>query len=707
MKTMRRILFFIAVVFAGLSCFAQSNEKVVRLDSAKVVASPVHKGRGNDYVFSSRQAFQTVSVVGEPDAIRHISSLPGVSQGIEGSLALFVRGANNGSNRIEFDGIPVNSATHLFGLLSSISPDVISETTFRPGGISAKFGDVSSSIIDIKRISSLEQAPRLKFTLSPYILGVYGSTSLFNGRTGIQIVGRTSPFPSLGKKFLERNKTDFNSGMDGKMYDINVAIDVKTSENSRADAMFFTTEDDFYYNEDNFSNHIGWGLLAAKAGWVWDISDKAKFQIKGWYLDSDTFQQQDYHSYSGLSLSGLGLSNRKKQMEGSTSAKYIINDNWQIESGLSVSHSVYEPSNNRTNPKTNTRYISHFDARLYAMFAEAKYKYRVIEGAFGCRSAMSSISGERRKGFDYRAVADVFLTKKIGLEITADKMTQFNHVVEGLPAGWSMDTVIPADGTFPEEVTHQGYVGCFYADEFERSRLNLTVGAYYRYMSGLVSYKTGINMFRMGQNSWEYETATGIGKSAGIESALSYNRPHFESTLSYTLSKTTRRFDEINYGREFPYKFDRRHILNIQGKYQFAESKGKKGAVRRHYFNTVLAYSTGHRETMPVSTYLGTFPPLWSSVAVTGGDFTMEFNKMMHYRQEMTAMNEFRMPDYFRVDLSYSFEKYSLHHTSILTVSVFNVLNRHNPYLMFVKDGQWRQLSIMPIMPSLRWSVEF
>ena len=85
----------------------------------------------------------------------------------------------------------------------------------------------------------------------------------------------------------------------------------------------------------------------------------------------------------------------------------------------------------------------------------------------------------------------------------------------------------------------------------------------------------------------------------------------------------------------------------------------------------------------------------------------MEFNKMMHYRQEMTAMNEFRMPDYFRVDLSYSFEKYSLHHTSILTVSVFNVLNRHNPYLMFVKDGQWRQLSIMPIMPSLRWSVEF
>lgn len=704
---MRSCLLSVIGVFVGLTCFAQSAEKVVKLDSAKVVATPIHKGRGNDYVFSPRQAFQTVSVVGEPDAIRHISSLPGVSQGIEGSLALFVRGANNGSNRIEFDGVPVNSTTHLFGLLSAISPDMISETTFRPGGISARFGDVSSSIIDIKRINGLEQAPRLKFTISPYILGVYGASSMFKGKAGIQIVGRISPFPSMGKAFLKNVQTDFNSGMDGKMYDLNVAIDVKTSENSRADAMFFTTKDDFFYTEDNFSNHIGWGLLTAKLGWTWDVSDKTKIQLKWWYLDSDTFQQQDYHSLYGASLSGLGLSNRKQQTEGSALVRYIINDNWQIESGLSLSHSTYQPSNNRTNPKSDTRYTSHFDAVLYSIFAEMAYKYKWIEGGFGCRTALSKIAEETRRGFDLRAVMDFFLTRKTGIEITADRMTQYNHVVEGLPAGWSVDAVIPAEKTFPEEVTHQGYVGFFYADEFEKSNLNLTTGAYYRYMSGLVSYKTGINMFRLAQNSWEYETATGIGESVGMETTLSYNRPYFQSALSYTLSKTIRQFDEINDGLPFPYKFDRRHILNVQGKYQFAESKGENGAVKRHYFNTVVAYSTGHRETMPISNYLGTFPPYWGTVATYGGDYTMEFNRMMHYRQEMTSMNEYMMPDYFRVDFSYSFEKYTLNHTSVLTLSIFNILNRHNPYLIFVKDGQWRQLSIMPIMPSIRWSIEF
>ena len=94
-------------------------------------------------------------------------------------------------------------------------------------------------------------------------------------------------------------------------------------------------------------------------------------------------------------------------------------------------------------------------------------------------------------------------------------------------------------------------------------------------------------MFRLAQNSWEYETATGIGESVGMETTLSYNRPYFQSALSYTLSKTIRQFDEINDGLPFPYKFDRRHILNVQGKYQFAESKGENGAVKRHCLERV------------------------------------------------------------------------------------------------------------------------
>ena len=67
--------------------------QAVAIDSAKVTASYSSDNRGNNFIYSPKQSLNAIPIIGEPDVIRHISSLPGVAQRImDGTLGLFVRG---------------------------------------------------------------------------------------------------------------------------------------------------------------------------------------------------------------------------------------------------------------------------------------------------------------------------------------------------------------------------------------------------------------------------------------------------------------------------------------------------------------------------------------------------------------------------------------------------------------------------------------
>lgn len=71
--------------------------------------------RNSLYQYTPLQVRSLVTVLGEPDVMRYVGTLPGVTQGIEGTMGFFIRGGNSGNNRIELDGVPVYGATHLFG----------------------------------------------------------------------------------------------------------------------------------------------------------------------------------------------------------------------------------------------------------------------------------------------------------------------------------------------------------------------------------------------------------------------------------------------------------------------------------------------------------------------------------------------------------------------------------------------------------------
>lgn len=194
---MKRILF--AIIFICLAhqlSQAQTpridttSEHSIRIDSSVVSDRlPIFR-KPNRYLYTQERAAAIVSVIGEPDVLRQITTLPGVSSGVEGSLGLFVRGGNAGNSRVEYDGVPVYGTSHLLGLFSSFSPYMISITDFRTGGIEASSGDITSSLMRIKPKSGKLMFSSWNFSLSPYMTSLYLETPGKNGKTDYRVAGR-------------------------------------------------------------------------------------------------------------------------------------------------------------------------------------------------------------------------------------------------------------------------------------------------------------------------------------------------------------------------------------------------------------------------------------------------------------------------------------------------------------------------------------
>ena len=64
----------------------------------------------------------------------------------------------------------------------------------------------------------------------------------------------------------------------------------------------------------------------------------------------------------------------------------------------------------------------------------------------------------------------------------------------------------------------------------------------------------------LGDVNWMSKIETGgTGTSKGLEFMIKKTAGSFTGFMSYTLSNSTRQFENINYGKEYLYDFDRLH----------------------------------------------------------------------------------------------------------------------------------------------------
>ncbi|MFL5582428.1 MAG: TonB-dependent receptor domain-containing protein [Gemmatimonadaceae bacterium] len=113
----------------------------------------------------ARPTLAGVPAVGEPDVLRLVQLMPGVTARSDFTAGYNVRGGESDQNLVLLDGIPVYNPFHLGGLFGTFLDETVAEVTLLPGGFGASYGGRLSSVLDV---TTMDETRR----------GVHGSASV-------------------------------------------------------------------------------------------------------------------------------------------------------------------------------------------------------------------------------------------------------------------------------------------------------------------------------------------------------------------------------------------------------------------------------------------------------------------------------------------------------------------------------------------------
>jgi hypothetical protein len=249
-------------------------------------------------------------------------------------------------------------------------------------------------------------------------------------------------------------------------------------------------------------------------------------------------------------------------------------------------------------------------------------------------------------------------------------------------AGSPLDVWVPSSPNINPQIADQVALGYF--RNFLDDKIETSVEVYYKDMQNQIDFK---DFAELTLNA-EYESEFRIGEawSYGAEFLIRKQQGKLTGWISYTLSKTERKIPEINDGKVYVSSYDRPHSISIVGSYDLG---------KRWNFAATWVYASGTPVTFPTGRY-------------------EQGNMIVPIYSER---NGYRMPDYHRMDLSITLkskEKPNKRLSSELNLSIYNVYNRHNPWMIifsedetFVANTTAESFYILPILPALTWNFHF
>jgi hypothetical protein len=225
--------------------------------------------------------------------------------------------------------------------------------------------------------------------------------------------------------------------------------------------------------------------------------------------------------------------------------------------------------------------------------------------------------------------------------------------------------------------------------------LEASVEVYHKTMYNLLEYRDGAN-YLFGSKNWEDKVIYGEGSSYGAEFFVNKKKGIVTGWVGYTLSYTDREFAEINEGKKFPFKYDRRHDVSVYTNYNIGSQKS---------FSMVFVLASGNLATIPVNSYQGLLPPNYNlTPRYQSGSYSNDF-----VNQELVIdRNNYRLPLYHRLDLNYQTSKATKRNNIRTWVfSIYNVYSRLNPFFLYQSEGHLKKLTLFPITPSVSYRLDF
>ncbi|MEO6902584.1 MAG: carboxypeptidase-like regulatory domain-containing protein [Bacteroidia bacterium] len=650
------------------------------------------------------------SIMGEADVIRSYQLMPGVQGGKEGTSGLFIRGGSPDQNLFLVDDIPLYYVNHIGGFVSVFDINSINNITLYKAGFPSRYGGRLSAVMDIRLKDGNNQKIKGNYTF-----GVLSNKLNFEGpitkKTTFLVTGRRSLF-DLFSRLITRMNSNGKFGGGYTFYDVTGKIAHQIDEKNKlffsiyngGDKIFLRSKEDITQGNNSFNYkynaNINWGNFLTSVRWNHIYSPKlfsnttlgyTNFYYKNKLnaVEKDNASNKITRAYKSV------FSSTVKDVICKSDYYFYPNINNNIKfggeatyhtfnPGIAVEQFSYQSLADSSNKKGSL--INAYEGKIY------------IEDEIILNSRLSLNAGIHSNTFYinntnfFSLQPRLLLTYKLPLDLlfkaAYSNMQQNIHLLSNSGAGLPTDLWVPATKIAKPEKSNQYVVGINKTLNL-KFPIELSVEGYYKDFTNLIELKEGESFFSTNKN-WENKVeVNGKGKVYGAEFLIQKKEGSFTGWVGYTISKNTRQFENLNQGKEFPYRYDRKHDVSVVMNYDINNNLS---------VSATWIFSTGQAITLPTTQY---------NVIIDPPQQEREFTEIDIYE----SRNGYRLPSYHRLDVGLNYKKMRNKGVAIWNFSVYNVYNRLNPYFLYFKttnnNRELYQFTLFPIIPSISYTYEF
>lgn len=660
-------------------------------------------------------------IFGESDVLKAIQLLPGVQSGTEGMSGIYVRGGGPDQNLFLLDGIPLYNVNHLGGFFSAFNGDAVKNITLYKGSFPGRFSGRISSVLDIATNNGNDKEWHGSASVGLIAAKVNVEGPIIKEKTTLSASLRRTYGDLMLRPILwavaasEPDIAGLSAGY--YFYDLNVKVTHKFSDRSRLYATWYSGDDEAYTRvkiSDSYSNDYKeymklswrWGNLAAAVRWNYELNQKLFMNVSGSYT---RYRQRlslgveeewmEYGRWYDDEIE-MGINSGINDLAVRADFDYAPSPDHAVKFGGVLTHHTFVPQVQ----SARVRYTDEpsIDTTFGESRVHANELTAYIEDDWSITDALKINGGLALTGFavDGRFYPSVqprlsgrfLLMDDLSVKAGYSYMTQYMHLLSNSNISLPTDLWVPVTARIEPMNSHQVAVGVFYN---WKNFIDFSIEGYYKWMNNLLEYKPG-STFLGSSVGWEDMVCSGRGWAYGLEFLAQKSVGQVTGWFGYTWSRTMRLFDtpgeELNNGEPFPAKYDRIHDISITVQYKPDDTFDA---------GVTWVYSTGNTATLAMQEIDG------------GGESYRSGIEFVESR------NNFRLPAYHRMDVSVNFHKKKKHGVRTWNISVYNLYNRQNPFIIYPKtseryDGHGTQYStslmqrsLFPILPSVSYIYKF
>lgn len=680
------------------------------------------------------------TLFGENDLIKALQLLPGVQGGTEGFSGFYVRGGGPDQNLFLLDGTPLYNVTHMGGFFSTFNTDAIKNVTLYKGGFPARFGSRLSSVLDIRMNDGNNKKIKGSVGVGLISTKINLEGPIFNENTTFNISARRTYFDILAKPAIayaakEEGYEKLNAGY--YFYDLNAKLTHRLSDKDKFYLSFYMGDDAVYTNfrekndysgrdnEGNWRNYVStdeakldldWGNLLTVFRWNRIVSNKLFVDVTATFsrYRFDTSVGSAYTTSDPNELDydvDMTYKSGIEDVGAKVDFDYTPNPNHDIKFGANYIRHRFRPGVSVAKMKEGTEIpldtvIGNKNLPSNETIVYVEDNMRIgsfVKANLGLHYSSFYVENKFYHSLQPRASVRALLNKDLSFKMAYTYMSQYIHLLSNNTISLPTDLWVPVTKRIRPMRSSQVSAGLFYN---WKGIVDFSVEGYYKTMDNLIEYKDGASFLSV-NSSWEDKVSMGKGWAYGVEFLAQKTVGKTTGWLGYTWSKAERQFDrpgeELNFGRVFPAKYDRRHDISLVISHKFSQKID---------VSATWVYSSGNWSTLGLQDYEGGVIPgsSWSE------DLTY-----------VTQRNNYKNPSYQRLDLGINFHKQKKHGKRTWNVSVYNAYNHMNPFMIYpgsrdshtvveTPDGivhiydskkVLKQITIFPIIPSVGYIYAF